>query len=192
IEKGRLFMLQTRTGKRTGAAAVKIAVDMVKEKLISKDEALMRVEPAQLDQLLHPVIDPKAELKVIAKGLPASPGAATGQAVFDADVAAERGGKGEPVILVRQETNPDDIHGMDAAQGILTARGGMTSHAAVVARGMGKSCVAGCEDIKVSESEKQFRVNGTIVRENDWLTLDGTTGRVILGKAPLIEPAISA
>jgi pyruvate,orthophosphate dikinase len=191
IEKGHLFMLQTRTGKRTAASAVRIAVEMVKEKLISKEEALMRVEPEQLDQLLHPVIDPKAQLKVIAKGLPASPGAATGQAVFDADVAAERGGKGEPVILVRQETNPDDIHGMDAAQGILTARGGMTSHAAVVARGMGKSCVAGCEEIKVSESEKQFRINGTTVRENDWITLDGSTGRVIMGKAPLIEPAIS-
>ncbi len=191
IEKGNLFMLQTRTGKRTAAAAVRIAVEMVKEKLITKEEALMRVEPAQLDQLLHPVIDPKADLKVIAKGLPASPGAATGQAVFDADVAAERGGKGEPVILVRQETNPDDIHGMDAAQGILTARGGMTSHAAVVARGMGKSCVAGCEEIRVSESEKTFRINGTVVKENDWITLDGSTGRVIMGKAPLIKPEIS-
>ncbi len=191
IEKGRLFMLQTRTGKRTAAAAVKIAVDMVKEKLISKDEALMRVEPEQLDQLLHPVIDPKAALKVIAKGLPASPGAATGQAVFDADTAAERGGKGEKVILVRQETNPDDIHGMDAAQGILTARGGMTSHAAVVARGMGKSCVAGCEEIRVSEQNKQFSANGTTVKENEWITIDGSTGRVIMGSAPLIEPTIS-
>src|SRR6185295_1768139 len=181
----------TRTGKRTAQAAIRIAVEMVKEKLITKEEALMRVEPEQLDQLLHKVIDPKADLKVIAKGLPASPGAATGQAVFDADVAADRGGKGEPVILIRQETNPDDTHGMDAAQGILTARGGMTSHAAVVARGMGKSCVAGCEEIKVSESEKQFRINGTTVRENDWITLDGSTGRVILGQAPLIEPEIS-
>src|SRR4029077_21032114 len=191
IEKGRLFMLQTRTGKRTGAAAVKIAVDMVKEKLISKDEALMRVEPAQLDQLLHPVIDPKADLKVIATGLPASPGAATGQAVFDADTAAERGQKGDAVILVRQETNPDDIHGMDASKGILTARGGMTSHAAVVARGMGKSCVAGCETIRVSEQNRQFNVNGTTVKENDWVTIDGSTGRVILGQVPLIEPEIS-
>jgi len=191
IEKGRLFMLQTRTGKRTAAAAIRIAVDMVKEKLISKDEAIMRVEPEQLDQLLHPVIDPKAALKVIAKGLPASPGAATGQAVFDADTAAERGGKGEKVILIRQETNPDDIHGMDAAQGILTARGGMTSHAAVVARGMGKSCVAGCEDIRVSEQDRRFSINGTTVKENDWITLDGSTGRVILGAAPLIEPTIS-
>jgi pyruvate,orthophosphate dikinase len=190
IEKERLFMLQTRTGKRTAAAAVKIAVDMVKEKLISKDEALMRVEPEQLDQLLHPVIDPKAQLKVIAKGLAASPGAATGRAVFDADSAAERGTT-EPVILVRQETNPDDIHGMDAAKGILTARGGMTSHAAVVARGMGRPCVAGCEEIKVSEADKQFRINGTTVKENDWVTIDGSTGRVILGQAPLIEPEIS-
>jgi pyruvate,orthophosphate dikinase len=184
-------MLQTRTGKRTAASAVRIAVEMVKEKLITREEALMRVEPEQLDQLLHKVIDPKAQLKVIAKGLPASPGAATGQAVFDADTAAARGGKGEKVILIRQETNPDDIHGMDAAQGILTARGGMTSHAAVVARGMGKSCVAGCEEIRVSESEKQFSVNGTIVKENEWITLDGSTGRVIMGKAPLIEPEIS-
>ena len=191
VEKGKLFMLQTRTGKRTAAAAVKIAVEMVKEKLISKDEALMRVEPEQLDQLLHPVIDPKADVKVIAKGLPASPGAATGQAVFDADTAAERGQKGDAVILVRQETNPDDIHGMDASKGILTARGGMTSHAAVVARGMGKSCVAGCETIRVSESAKQFSINGTTVKENDWITIDGSTGRVIMGKAPLIEPEIS-
>ncbi len=191
IEKGTLFMLQTRNGKRTAFAAIRIAVEMVKEKLISIDEALMRVEPEQLDQLLHKVIDPKADLKVIAKGLPASPGAATGQVVFDADTAALRGGKGDKVILVRQETNPDDIHGMDAAQGILTARGGMTSHAAVVARGMGKSCVAGCEEIKVSESEKNFRINGTTVRENEWITLDGSTGRVIMGKAPLVEPTIS-
>jgi pyruvate, orthophosphate dikinase len=190
IEKNTLYMLQTRTGKRTAASAVRIAVEMVKEKLITKEEALMRVEPEQLDQLLHPVIDPKAQLKVIAKGLAASPGAATGRAVFDADSAAERGGK-EPVILVRQETNPDDIHGMDAAKGILTARGGMTSHAAVVARGMGRPCVAGCEDIKVSESEKQFRINGTTVKENDWITLDGSTGRVIMGQVPLIEPEIS-
>jgi pyruvate, orthophosphate dikinase len=191
IEKGRLFMPQTRNGKRTAAAAVRIAVEMVKEKLISKEEALMRVEPEQLDQLLHKIIDPKAELKVIAKGLPASPGAATGQVVFDSETAAERAKNGDKLILVRQETNPDDIHGMDAAQGILTARGGMTSHAAVVARGMGKSCVAGCETIRVSERAKQFSINGTTVKENDWITIDGSTGRVILGKAPLIEPGIS-
>ncbi|HVO33018.1 MAG TPA: pyruvate, phosphate dikinase, partial [Elusimicrobiota bacterium] len=191
VEKNRLFMLQTRTGKRTAGAAVKIAVDMVKEKVITKDEALMRVEPEQLDQLLHPVIDPKANPKVIAKGLPASPGAATGKAVFDSDVAAERAANHEPVILIRQETNPDDIHGMDASKGILTARGGMTSHAAVVARGMGKPCVAGCETIRVSEEQRQFSVNGTVVKENDWVTIDGSTGRVILGQVPLIEPEIS-
>ena len=136
-------------------AAVKIAVDMVKEKLITKEEALMRVDPQQIDQLLHPIIDPKAKLKVIAKGLPASPGAATGKVVFTADEAALKG-ESEKVILVRMETCPDDIHGMDAAQGILTARGGMTSHAAVVARGMGKPCVAGCEEIKVDEKGKKF------------------------------------
>jgi pyruvate,orthophosphate dikinase len=191
VEKNKLFMLQTRTGKRTAQAAVRIAVDMVKEKLITKEEALMRLEPEAIDQLLHPVIDPKANVKVIAKGLPASPGAATGKAVFDADTAAERGKGGEAVILIRQETNPDDIHGMDAAKGILTARGGMTSHAAVVARGMGKSCVAGCESIHVSEEQKQFTVNGTTVKENEWITIDGSTGRVILGKVPLIEPEIS-
>ena len=164
---------------------------MVKEKLISKEEALMRVEPEQLDQLLHKVIDPKAQLKVIAKGLPASPGAATGQAVFDADTAAVRGGKGDKVILIRQETNPDDIHGMDAAQGILNRSRGNDLMHAVVARGMGKSCVAGCEEIRVSESAKQFSINGTTVKENEWITLDGSTGRVIMGKAPLIEPEIS-
>jgi len=191
VEKNKLFMLQTRTGKRTAQSAVKIAVDMVKEKLITKEEALMRLEPEAIDQLLHPVIDPKANLKVIAKGLPASPGAATGKAVFDADTAAERGKGGEAVILIRQETNPDDIHGMDAAKGILTARGGMTSHAAVVARGMGKSCVAGCESIRVSEEQKQFSINGTTVKENEWITIDGSTGRVILGQVPLIEPEIS-
>ena len=190
IERNVLYMLQTRIGKRTAPAAIKIAVDMVKEKLITKEEALMRLEPEQINQLLHPVIDPKAQLKVIAKGLPASPGAATGKAVFTADDAAERGTT-EPVILVRLETNPDDIHGMNAAQGILTARGGMTSHAAVVARGMGKPCVAGCEDIRVSEHERTFAINGTTVRENDWVTIEGSTGRVIMGKVPLIEPTLS-
>jgi len=190
IERSVLYMLQTRIGKRTAPAAIKIAVDMVKEKLITKEEALMRIEPEQINQLLHPVIDPKADLKVIAKGLPASPGAATGKAVFTADDAAERG-TSEPVILVRMETNPDDIHGMNAAQGILTARGGMTSHAAVVARGMGKPCVAGCEDIRVSEEERRFSINGTTVKENDWMTIEGSTGRVILGKVPLIEPQLS-
>jgi pyruvate,orthophosphate dikinase len=191
VEKNKLYMLQTRNGKRTAAAAVKIAVEMVKEKLITKEEAIMRVEPEQLDQLLHPVIDPKADLKVITKGLPASPGAATGQVVFDSETAAERGAKGDKVILVRQETNPDDIHGMDASQGVLTARGGMTSHAAVVARGMGKPCVAGCENIRVSEAQKQFTVDGAVIKENEWVTIDGSSGNVIMGKAPLVEPTIS-
>ncbi len=191
FEKGKLYMLQTRTGKRTAQAAVKIAVDMVKEKLISKDEALMRVDPQQIDQLLHPVIDPSAKITVITKGLPASPGAASGKAVFTADDAAERG-ETEPVILVRDETNPDDIHGMNAAKGILTARGGMTSHAAVVARGMGKPCVAGCESIRVDEETKKFSHNGTTVKENDWITIDGATGRVILGKVQTMEATLSA
>jgi pyruvate,orthophosphate dikinase len=190
FEKGKLYMLQTRTGKRTAQAAVKIAVDMVKEKLISKNEALMRLDPQQIDQLLHPIIDPAAKITVITKGLPASPGAASGKAVFTADDAADRG-MNEPVILVRDETNPDDIHGMNAAKGILTARGGMTSHAAVVARGMGKPCVAGCETIRVSEEDKKFSINGTTVKENDWITIDGATGRVILGQVPTKEATLS-
>ncbi|MBI3292217.1 MAG: pyruvate, phosphate dikinase, partial [Elusimicrobia bacterium] len=190
IERGKLFMLQTRTGKRTAQAAVKIAVDMVKEKLISRDEALVRVDPEQINQLLHPIIDPKAPLKVMAQGLPASPGAATGKVVFSADEAAARG-KQEAVILVRVETNPDDIHGMDAARGFLTARGGMTSHAAVVGRGMGKPAVVGCEAIRVQEEAGQFSANGATVRKDEWLTIDGSTGRVIIGKVPLIEPTIS-
>lgn len=191
VEKGKLYMLQTRTGKRTAQAAIKIAVDMVKEKLITKKEAIMRIEPAQIDQLLHPVLDPSAKVEVLAKGLPASPGAASGIAIFNADRAAELG-KTQAVILVRQETSPDDIHGMDAAKGILTARGGMTSHAAVVARGMGKCCVAGCEAIKVNDKEKYFSVeDGKVIKEGDWITVDGTTGRVILGKVPTIEAALS-
>jgi pyruvate,orthophosphate dikinase len=190
VEKGKLYMLQTRTGKRTAFAAVKIAVDMVKEKLITKEEALLRLDPQQIDQLLHPIIDPKAKVKVIAKGLPASPGAATGKAVFTADEAAKLGEK-EKVILVRMETCPDDIHGMDAAQGILTARGGMTSHAAVVARGMGKPCVAGCEEIKVDEKGKKFTVGDLTIKEGDWITIDGGTGRVILGQVPTIEPELT-
>ncbi|MDH4101158.1 MAG: pyruvate, phosphate dikinase [Nitrospirota bacterium] len=190
IQENTLFMLQTRAGKRTTQAAVKIAVDMVKEGLISKEEAILRIEPNQLDQLLHPIIDPKAKLEVIAKGLPASPGAATGKVVFDADEAAARGDK-EKLILVRTETCPDDIHGMHSAQGILTARGGMTSHAAVVARGMGKCCVAGCEDIRVDEKNRKFTADGITIKENDHITLDGSTGRVIFGEAPLIEPTLS-
>jgi len=188
VENGRLYMLQTRPGKRTAAAAVKIAVDMVKEKLISKEEAVMRLEPKNIDQLLHPVIDPKAKVEVIAKGLPASPGAATGAVVFHADRAVELAAAGKAVILVRKETSPDDIHGMDAARGILTARGGMTSHAAVVARQMGKTCVAGCEAIEVDEETNRFVVGGRMIGEGDFLSLNGSTGEVILGEIPLIAP----
>ncbi len=191
VQEGKLYMLQTRTGKRTAPAAVKIAVDLVKEKLITKEEALMRIEPAQLDQLLHKRIDPKAQVNVIAKGLAASPGAASGKVVFTADDAVKLAQAGEKVILVRQETSPDDIHGMAVAQGILTARGGMTSHAAVVARGMGKCCVAGCEEIKVNEQRKVFTVGGTVVRERDIISLNGSTGEVILGEVPTIDPELS-
>ncbi|HEX9020754.1 MAG TPA: pyruvate, phosphate dikinase, partial [Nitrospirota bacterium] len=190
VQEGTLFMLQTRTGKRTAQAAVKIAVDMVGERLISKEEAVLRVEPASLDQLLHPVIDPKARIEVIAKGLPASPGAASGKVVFTADEAVKQAKK-DKVILVRPETTPDDIHGMDAAKGILTARGGMTSHAAVVARGMGKPCVAGCESIKVDLKAEKFTVGKFIVKLGDWVTIDGGTGRVIIGKVPTVEPTVS-
>jgi len=190
VQEGTLFMLQTRTGKRTAFAAVKIAVDMVEEGLISKDEAVLRVEPASLDQLLHPVIDPKAKIQVIAKGLPASPGAASGMVAFTADEAV-KWAKKQPVILVRPETTPDDIHGMDAAKGILTARGGMTSHAAVVARGMGKPCVAGCESIRVDLKAEKFMVGPHTVKVGDWVTIDGGTGRVILGKVPTVEPTVS-
>lgn len=191
IENHKLFMLQTRTGKRTARAAVKIAVDMVQEGLIDKREAVLRVEPATLDQLLHPYIDSEAQVNVIAKGLAASPGAAVGQVVFTADDACDWAAEGKKVILVRSETSPEDIHGMHAAQGILTARGGMTSHAAVVARGMGKCCVAGCEDIKVKEEAKSFKVGELTISEGDVITLDGNTGRVIIGEAPTVEPEMT-
>jgi pyruvate, orthophosphate dikinase len=192
IEKGKLFMLQTRNGKRTAAAAIRIAVEMVKEGVISKDEAIMRVAPVQLDQLLHPVIDPKAQVILLAKGLPASPGAASGKCVFTAEEAVRWAEEmDEQVILVREETCPDDIHGMEVAQGILTARGGMTSHAAVVARGMGKCCVAGCEDIHILEDGKSFRVKDKVFKEGDWITLDGGTGRLLEGKVPTIDAELS-
>jgi pyruvate,orthophosphate dikinase len=191
IEKGKLFMLQTRSGKRTAAAAVKIAIDLVAEKLITKEEALLRVEPIQLDQLLHPVFDTKAVKEVITKGLPASPGAASGQAVFTADEAVKWKEDGKKVILVRLETSPDDIHGMDAAEGILTARGGMTSHAAVVARGMGKTCVAGCESIRVDEHGRKFTTGGTTINQGDWISLNGSTGEVIKGKVPTQDAELS-
>ena len=192
IEKGTLFMLQTRSGKRTAQAAIKIACDMVEEGLIDKKEALMRIEPSQLDQLLHRRIDPREKLEVLATGLPASPGAATGAVVFTADKAVELTEQGEKVILVRKETSPEDIHGMAVAEGILTARGGRTSHAAVVARGMGKCCVAGCEAIKVNEKGKKFEVNGFMFKEGDLISLDGNTGRVIRGKVSTLEPELTA
>ncbi len=192
IEKHKLYMLQTRNGKRTAKAAVKIAVDMVTEGLISEKEAVLRVEPDQLDQLLHPSLDPSAPKNVVAKGLPASPGAAGGEVVFSADEAEEAARIGLKVILVRVETSPEDIHGMHAAQGILTARGGMTSHAAVVARGMGKCCVAGCGDIKVDYKAQQFTArNGVVVKKGDVITLDGSTGEVMLGSVPTVQPEMT-
>jgi pyruvate,orthophosphate dikinase len=190
IEEKKLFMLQTRSGKRTATAALKCAVDMVAEGLITKEEALLRVDPSQLDQLLHPRLDPKATFRVIATGLGASPGAAVGKAVFDADEAEERGSKGEAVILVRWETNPDDIHGLIQAQGVITSHGGMTSHAAVVARGMGKPCIAGAQDLKIDTEAKRFTVGDVTVNDGDWISMDGATGRVILGQAKLVEAGI--
>ena len=191
VQEGKLYMLQTRVGKRTAASALKIAIDMVKEGLIDKKTAILRIDPQQIDQLLHPMIDPKAKISVIAKGLPASPGAAVGKVVFTADEAEKAAERGEKVILVRTETSPEDIGGMHAAQGILTARGGMTSHAAVVARGMGKCCVAGCGAININESQRYFTVNTFNIKEGDYLTLNGTTGEVILGEAPLITPELT-
>jgi pyruvate,orthophosphate dikinase len=188
IEDGKLWMLQTRNAKRTGPAAVKIAVDMVQEGMINEETALMRVEPSQLDQLLHPMVDPKEKVTVIATGLPASPGAASGKVVFDPDLAEKEASKGEKVILVRIETSPEDFHGMVAAQAILTARGGMTSHAAVVARGMGKCCVAGCTELEINYGKKFFHTNNHTIKQGDWITLDGTAGQVILGRPRLIDP----
>jgi pyruvate,orthophosphate dikinase len=191
IQDRRLYILQTRTGKRTGTAAVKIAVDMAREGLIDRRMALLRVDPRQLEQLLHPMIDPKAKLQRVARGLAASPGAAVGRVVFTADEAEAWAARGEKVILVRLETSPEDIGGMHAAQGILTARGGMTSHAAIVARAMGKPCVAGSADITVHEAQRTFEAKGQTVREGDWITLDGTAGEVLLGKVSLIQPELS-
>ena len=192
VQEGKLYMLQTRVGKRTAASALRIAIDMVKEKMIDKKTAILRIDPQQLDQLLHPMIDPKAKTNIIAKGLPASPGAAVGKVVFTANDAEKAAEKGEKVILVRTETSPEDIGGMHAAQGILTARGGMTSHAAVVARGMGKCCVAGCGAININESQRTFTVNSLSIKEGDYITLNGTTGEVILGEAPLITPELTS
>ena len=190
VEEGSLYILQTRAGKRTAPAALRIAVAMVDEDLISREEAVTRIEAAQLDQLLHPMIDPAADYEVVAKGLNASPGAATGKIVLDADDAEARGRSGEDVILVRWETTPDDIHGIMQARGVLTAQGGMTSHAAVVARGMGKPCVAGCEGLAIDQAGKRIKVGGQELREGDLLTINGGTGEVIIGEVPLVPPKI--
>lgn len=188
VEKGKLYILQTRNGKRTAAAAVRIAMDMLHEGVIDAKTAVSRVAPEQVEQLLHPQLDPKAKRNVLVKGLPASPGAAVGKVVFDADEAAERGGKGEAIILVRPETTPDDIHGLFAAQGVLTSHGGMTSHAAVVARGLGKPCVSGAETVKIDLAAEAFTVGGVTVKKDEYLTLDGSNGDVIVGKMELIDP----
>jgi pyruvate,orthophosphate dikinase len=190
VEEGRLYLLQTRSAKRTAAAALKAAVEMVDEALISRQDAVARIDPAQLDQLLHPMLDPSADYEIAARGLNASPGAASGKIVLDADSAAERGDH-EPVVLVRWETTPDDIHGMIAAQGILTAHGGMTSHAAVVARGMGKPCVAGCEGLHIDLDARTVRLGETELSEDDVITLDGGTGTVIAGAVELVPPQIN-
>ncbi len=191
VERGKLYLLQTRNGKRTAAAAVKIAVNMVEEGVLTRDEALLRINPEQLDQLLHPRIDPSAVKDVIAKGLPASPGAASGIIVFYADDAESLAAEGKRVILVRPETTPDDIHGIVAAQGVLTTRGGMTSHAAVVARGMGKPCVSGCEDLSIDIVAKTMIVDGRTFKEGETVSIDGTTGEVIAGTVALIDPELS-
>ena len=190
VERGKLYLLQTRTGKRTAAAAIRIAREMVEEGLISKAEAVNRVVADQLDQLLHPIIDPQARAKPVAVGLPASPGAAAGRAVFDPDAAERRNAGGEAVILVREETTPEDFHGIVAARAVLTARGGMTSHAAVVARGMGKCAVVGCKDLEIDTERRTFSVNGATVSEGDWITLDGATGRVFVGDLPTIPSEV--
>ena len=191
VERGRLYMLQTRNGKRTAKAALRVAVDLANEGLISRDEAVLRVEPASLDQLLHPTIDPGADRDVIAQGLPASPGAATGKIVFTAEEAERLGAAGEAVILVREETSPEDIRGMDAARGIVTARGGMTSHAAVVARGMGRPCVSGAGEIQIYEKQGEMRARGRVFRAGEIVTIDGAKGEILYGTAKMIEPELS-
>jgi pyruvate,orthophosphate dikinase len=190
VERGKLYLLQTRSGKRTAGAAVRIAREMVAEGLIDPREAVLRVPAGQIDQLLHPIIDASVRATVLCTGLPASPGAASGLAVFDADVAEQRAARGDAVILVRDETTPEDFHGMVAARAILTARGGMTSHAAVVARGMGKCAVVGVKELGVEAEQRRFSVGGTVVREGDYITLDGGTGRVYLGELPTIPSEV--
>jgi pyruvate,orthophosphate dikinase len=191
VEQGKLWMLQTRNGKRTAKAALRIAVELANEKLITRDEAVARIEPASLDQLLHPTIDPNAERNVIATGLPASPGAASGEIVFSSDEAAQLKAEGRKVILVRVETSPEDIHGMHAAEGILTTRGGMTSHAAVVARGMGKPCVSGAGSLRVDYNAQTLQVGNTVLKHGELITIDGSTGQVLAGKVPMVEPELS-
>ena len=191
VENDKLWILQTRSGKRTAKSAVKIAVDMVKEKLISKKVAVLRIDPNSLDTLLHPTLDENSEIKVIANGLPASPGAASGKVVFTSEEAERLNDMMQDTILVRVETSPEDIQGMHAAKGILTARGGMTSHAAVVARGMGRPCVSGSSELDINYKKKIFRTFDLEVKEGDIITIDGSTGRIILGKVPTVKPEIS-
>ena len=191
VQRGTLYMLQTRTGKRTAAAALKIATDMVREGVISEAQGVTRIDPASLDQLLHPTLDPDAERRIIARGLPASPGAACGRIVFSADRAESQASDGEAVILCRIETSPEDIHGMHAARGIVTTRGGMTSHAAVVARGMGRACVAGAGELRIDYKSQVLRVRDVELKEGDVITIDGSTGEVMLGEVPTIEPELS-
>ncbi|HZY66228.1 MAG TPA: pyruvate, phosphate dikinase, partial [Rubrobacteraceae bacterium] len=191
VERDKLYMLQTRSGKRTAVAALRIAREMADEGIISREEAVMRIDPRQLNQVLHPYIDPEADLEVLAEGLPASPGAATGKIVFTADEAEEHGGAGESVILVRKETTPDDVHGMVCAKGTLTALGGMTSHAAVVARGMGIPAVTGCKALKIDPVAEELSINGKTFGTNDTITIEGSTGRVVEGEAPLVDPEMS-
>ena len=191
VQRGKLWMLQTRTGKRTAQAALKIAVSLVEEGVIDREEAIRRIEPASLDQLLHPMLDPKAKTTVLAQGLPASPGAASGKVVFSADEAESLAVRGEAVILVRIETSPEDLHGMHAAKGVLTTRGGMTSHAAVVARGMGRPCVAGAGDLRVDYEARTMTARNTLVRAGEIITIDGSTGEVMIGEVPTIQPELS-
>ena len=191
MEKGVLWILQTRNGKMTANSRLRTSIDMFNEKLLTKREAILRIDPAQLEQLLHKRIDPDSKANPVAKGLPASPGAATGKVVFSADDAEELGNKGEIIILVREETKPDDIHGFISAQGVLTSRGGKTSHAAVVARSMGKPCVSGCSSIKIDDRKKIFKVNDKIINEMEKITIDGTSGEVFIGEVPLIDPEIT-
>ncbi|CAN0591756.1 unnamed protein product, partial [Ectocarpus sp. 12 AP-2014] len=190
VERGKLWMLQTRSGKRTAKAALKIAVDMAHDGLITEEEAVLRVDPMALDQLLHPTLDPEAKRDVLTTGLPASPGAASGLIVFDSDTAERRTGMGDDVILVRVETSPEDIHGMHAAKGILTARGGMTSHAAVVARGMGRPCVSGAGSISINKETRTMKVGNRELKEGDLLTIDGSNGQVMAGRVETIQPEL--